>query len=161
MKLYNLIQESNDFIIKSGIRKYCSTICNGSCCTSDCYAKKTNNFNHCHTHLPCVLYYCKEIGEIIYHISEVDGEKLYSYKEVIYNMIYKYLPSYDTNIFFTPYSLLDHDNIKKSFPKLSEEFYKKMSRAMEKAIEKKYKRYKLYKLKNNRRCHNENKIYGL
>ena len=146
MKAYNILQHFNNFMVKSGIREYCSTICKGKCCTGNCYAQQTNNFNYCHTHLPCVMYYCNDIGDIIHHISRGDSFKLYEYKHSIYNKLYEYLPYKDINLFFTPYSLLDHEIIPEPFPELSENFYEKMSRAMKLVIKKEYKRYDLHML---------------
>ncbi len=147
MKAYTLIQQLNNFMINSGIREYCSTMCKGDCChVGNCYAQQTNDFNYCHTHLPCIIYYCTNIEYIIQYINEEDSEKLYKYKAFICDKLYKILPDYNTNIFFTPFSLLDHELIKQSFPELSQDFYKKMSQYMKLAIKKEYNRYDLHKL---------------
>ena len=53
-----------DFMVKSGIRKYCETICKGYCCGL-CSESENACFRNEGRRLPCSIYLCKPLLEIV------------------------------------------------------------------------------------------------
>jgi len=149
MKSSKALKQFNNFVIRTGIREYCSTICKGDCCrTDDCYSKLNNDFKYCHQHLACTYYYCYDIGNIIHFIDQYKEQDLQRLKDGIYEKLHTNIYDYQNkNIFFTPYSLLDYEITSYHFPRFDEEFYIKMSKLMKKAIKLKLNRHDLYKLR--------------
>lgn len=73
-----------NFMVKSGIRKYCSTVCKGKCCTypvPNTYNRSTRHWeehdriycyeskNACHKNegkrLPCTIFMCRDLAEAV------------------------------------------------------------------------------------------------
>ena len=68
MKDYYTYQETLDivekFMIETGVREYCETICKGKCCC-DCYDSDNACFKNERRRLPCSAYICYYLQKLL------------------------------------------------------------------------------------------------
>lgn len=57
----------NDFMDGTGLRRYCQEVCGGDCCHYGNASKtlECNKTTPCHEKLPCVVYTCRKISNLI------------------------------------------------------------------------------------------------
>ena len=69
MNYNEALEKIEDFMVKSNIRKFCTQVCHGKCC-SGCYESK----NACHLHegrrLTCSAFICLNLKSLIFNDKE-------------------------------------------------------------------------------------------
>ena len=94
-----------DFMIKSGIRRYCENVCQGKCCSEvwdeeeeryiPCWKSKVACWRNEGRRLPCSIYVCASLLEIL----PDKGNTLYYLKQKIVGVLWDIM---DDNPYFTP-----------------------------------------------------------
>ena len=108
MRYAKTLEAVENFMVKSGIRKYCSNVCKGKCC-GDCYTSE----NACHKNegkrLPCAIFTCYSLRNTII------PEKSFDFNDCTLEISYAYeqLKSVDDNIYFKPPK--DFEAVKRNF----------------------------------------------
>ncbi len=150
-----LLEKFNSFVEDTHIRKYCSEICKGDCCSANNCIGKLQDFKQCRTNLACTSYMCYNVESWLHLGFEYEKFMRLMYcKRKIADTLYiifkhdmkqqadEWPKSPSKNIYFTPYSLIKLD-INTHFPNITKEEIKAFKKIMDKKIRLKLDRHHL------------------